>query len=391
MKVFVVDPSLFSPTYDAQFCEALGGLGLDVRLIGRRPRGHEEVEERDFTLVPHFYRITESLPGFLAPLARLGKGIEHAFDMYRLVALAEREKPDVIHVEWSVLPLIDRHFLAKLAKIAPMVLTVHNTVPFHGASSSRLMLKGHEDIFAPFDHFIPHTETIRRHLVGRGIDPERMTRLPHPVIRLPQPRAAAGGKGAGEKGSSGRQHILFFGNIKPYKGVDILVHAGLDLARTREDFHITIAGKPFMALDGLHREIEEAGAGAFFSVIPRYLSEQELADTIARSDIIVFPYREIDASGAFSCATQFGRPIIATDIGAFSEEPVREHVLRIPVENTPALRHALAGLLDDASERERLAGESRRLHEKMYGWERFAGDCLDIYRRLASAAPHRNR
>ncbi|MCB2012683.1 MAG: hypothetical protein KDF64_19190, partial [Geminicoccaceae bacterium] len=95
MKVFVVDPSLFSPTYDAQFCEALGGLGLDVRLIGRRPRGHEEVEERDFTLVPHFYRITESLPDFLAPLARLGKGIEHAFDMYRLVALAEREKPDV--------------------------------------------------------------------------------------------------------------------------------------------------------------------------------------------------------------------------------------------------------------------------------------------------------
>ncbi|MEZ5823360.1 MAG: glycosyltransferase family 4 protein [Geminicoccaceae bacterium] len=386
MKIFVIDPSLFSPTYDAQFCEALGGLGHDVRLIGRKPRAWEEVEERNFRLHPHFYRITESLPGFLAPLAKLGKGIEHAFDMHRLVTLAEREKPDVIHVEWSVLPLIDRHFFRKLAKIAPMVLTVHNTVPFHGASSSKLMLKGHEDIFAPFDHFVPHTETIRNHLLGRGIDEGRMTQLPHPVIRLPEPRVQTTGDSRG-----GPLHILFFGNIKPYKGVDILVHAGLDLARERDDFHITIAGKPFMPLDGLHREIEEAGAGPFFSIIPRYLSEQELADTIARSDIIVFPYREIDASGAFSCATQFGRPIVATDIGAFAEEPVRNHVLRIPVENTPALRHALAGLLEDAGERERLAGESRKLHERMYSWERFAGDCLDIYRRLASAAPHRAR
>ncbi|MEZ5838606.1 MAG: glycosyltransferase family 4 protein [Geminicoccaceae bacterium] len=385
MKVFVVDPSLFSPTYDAQFCEALGGLGLDVSLIGRKPRPYEEVEERGFSLVAHFYRITESLPGFLSPLAKFGKGAEHAVDMHRLVGLARRQAPDIIHVEWSVLPLIDRHFFAKLARIAPMVLTVHNTVPFHGAGSSRLMLRGHQEIFSAFDHFIPHTETIRRHLAECGIDDARMTQLPHPVIRLPEPRLPSSGRSG--KGCQ----ILFFGNIKPYKGVDILVHAGIDMAAGRDDFHITIAGKPFMPLGEIEAGIEAAGAGQMFTIIPRYLSEQELADTIAGSDIIVFPYREIDASGAFSCATQFARPIVATDIGAFGEEPVRDHVLRIPVENTPALRHALETLIGDENERKRLAGESRRLHGKMYSWERFAGDCRGVYDRLLAASPHRRR
>ena len=95
MKVFIVDPSLFSPTYDAQFCTALAGENIDVTLIGRLPRDYEEVDARHFKLDPLFYRVTERLPSALKPLARFGKGIEHALDMQRLVNKTRREKPDL--------------------------------------------------------------------------------------------------------------------------------------------------------------------------------------------------------------------------------------------------------------------------------------------------------
>ena len=121
-----------------------------------------------------------------------------------------------------------------------------------------------------------------------------MAFLPHPIIRLPSPKPSA------EPTANAPKQILFFGNIKHYKGVDILVQAGLQLAKKQKNFHITIAGKPFMELEDIYQQISQADAGELFTIIPRYLSEQELANTLSASDIIVFPYREIDASGAFS-------------------------------------------------------------------------------------------
>ncbi|MEZ5834982.1 MAG: hypothetical protein R3D03_04540 [Geminicoccaceae bacterium] len=73
-----------------------------------------------------------------------------------------------------------------------------------------------------------------------------------------------------------------------------------------------------MPLGEIEAGIEAAGAGRMFTIIPRYLSEQELADTIAGSDIIVFPIAR-SMPAARTCATQFARPIVATDIGAFGE------------------------------------------------------------------------
>jgi glycosyltransferase involved in cell wall biosynthesis len=100
--------------------------------------------------------------------------------------------------------------------------------------------------------------------------------------------------------------------------------------------------------------------------------------------VVVFPYREIDASGAFACASQFGKPILATDLGVFAEAPVRDHLRLVPPEDPGALAAALEGLIDDPAERDRWAGRSRDLQGVMYTWERFAEDCLGIYGRLGA-------
>ena len=58
--------------------------------------------------------------------------------MARLVAECEAQKPDVIHFQWLPVPLIDRRYLSQLRRIAPLVLTLHNTTSFHGSLAQRL-------------------------------------------------------------------------------------------------------------------------------------------------------------------------------------------------------------------------------------------------------------
>ena len=380
MKVFVVDQSLFGLLYDVQFSAALAAAGADATLVGRPLRSYEEVTSSGFRMLPLFYTFAERLPGRLKPIAKASKGFEHAQGMRALIDLAAREKPDVIHFQWIVLPVLDRVFLRRLGRLAPLVLTVHNSVPWHGTSTSALMRKGHDEVLRGFDHLIPHTETIREHLRSLGIPESRLSLMPHPAVRLPRvPEAAAQ---AAARGPGAPVEILMFGSLKPYKGVDVLARAGLRLATRRRDFRITITGKPFFDLSPLRAEIAAAGAADLVRIEDRHQSELELGTRLEESDIVAFPYREIDASGAFACASQFGKPIVATELGAFAEPPARDHLRLLPPEDPEALANVLEELIADPEARARLAERSRALQGLMYTWDRFARDCLDLYGRL---------
>jgi glycosyltransferase involved in cell wall biosynthesis len=131
--------------------------------------------------------------------------------------------------------------------------------------------------------------------------------------------------------------------------------------------------------------VAAAGAADRFSFQVRHQSELELSTLLEGSDVVVFPYREIDASGAFACASQFGKPIIATDLGVFAERPVRDHLRLVRPESPQALAAALEDLIGNPALRAALATRSAALQGMMYTWERFARDCLEIYGRLEAA------
>lgn len=380
MKVFVVDQSFFGLLYDVQFSAALAEAGADVTLVGRRLRPYEEMTSGGFRHLPLFYGFSERLPVQLKPLARVTKGFEHARGMSALVDLVRRDRPDIVHFEWIVLPFIDAKFLPRLAQLAPLVLTVHNSVPYHGASSSTLMLHGQEQALGAFHHFIPHTAGIRDYLRQQGIPDERIDLLPHPAVRLPRDPAAA--RRAAIRPVSAPVEILFFGSIKAYKGVDVLIRAVSELARRRRDFHVTISGKPFVDVSLLEVELTAAGASDLVTLEARHLSEVELGIRLETADIVVFPYREIDASGAFACASQFGKPILASDLGVFAEEPVRHHLKLVPPDDPIALAHALEELIADPLSRASWMQRSRELQKVTYSWDRFAADCMSLYARL---------
>lgn len=373
MKVLVVDPSLFTLPYDAAFCRALARAGAQVGLVGRPLRRNENLAPAEFSFRPLFYRASEALPH---PPAAL-KGLEHARGLAALARLIRRDRPDIVHLQWLAVPLLDRPFLAATGGVTRLVFTAHNSGSFHDARS-RLQALGLDGALRRFAAILAHTEKTRAWLEAQGVEPSRILLLPHPPLEL----AADGPAEPVPPAEPGVVTVLLWGAIKPYKGLDVLVRAVVHHLPAELPLRVVVAGRPFMDLAPLRAMIDAAPHRDRFRFDLGFLSEARLAAWIRAADIVVFPYRTVDGSGALAATARFGKPIVASAIGTFAEEPARGLLELVPSGDPAALAARLQALILDPERRRAAGANTRRLAQLLPSWDRFAAACLERYEQL---------
>ena len=162
--------------------------------------------------------------------------------------------------------------------------------------------------------------------------------LPHPPRR-----GNAAAAGAGRGGGAG---ALFFGLIRPYKGVDLLLEAFREI----EGAELWIVGRPFgVDMD----ELEEAAAAA-----PRPCASSPVRHrrrdpgAFRRADLVVLPHRDAEQSGVLYTALPFGKAILMSDVGGFPEVAAHGAGRTFAAKDAAALAGALEELLTDAAARE---------------------------------------
>lgn len=114
-----------------------------------------------------------------------------------------------------------------------------------------------------------------------------------------------------------RLELLFFGIVRPYKGLDVLVEA-MKLLED-EDVFLSVVGEWWGQSESLRRALEEAGPRRKMEVVDRFVSEQEAAEYFGRADVVVLPYKSSTGSGIAGLAYHYGKPVVATDVGGLSE------------------------------------------------------------------------
>lgn len=367
LRVALIDPSLFTPPYDAALAAGLRAIGHEVKLYGPATRAGGEH-------VPHFYRAAARAP---QRAARVVKGASHVFDMAALAARLARERPDVIHFQWAPLPAVDRWFLPRLRRIAPLVLTVHDSTPFNGNPSSRLQRLGAHSILARFDALIAHTGSAVARLQANGVANVRLHRIAHGLLGVQRDRA---------RSTSGATTIaaLVFGKVKPYKGIDVLIDAVGRLApAVRERLRIQVVGQAYMPTAPLLERAARLGVHARFDFDFRFVPDAEAEQLFERADVLLFPYRTIDASGVLMVALAAGRPVIASRIGNFAEllADGREALL-VPPDDPGALADALTRFVADAALRRSLAAGAAALRDSVPSWVEIARATEAVYRGL---------
>lgn len=374
MRVAMIDPSLFTPAYDRALATALAEGGHQVTLFSRRPRA-EDGSMGDVPLVEAFYRLAGSpMVAGLPQRLRLGvKGLEHVWSMARLIARLRRLAPDVIHFQWLALPLVDLRMLAGLRRIAPLVLTIHDTNPFNGDPSSRLQFRGFAESLAQFDRLVVHTSQGEARLLAQGVPADRLVRVPHGA-ELAQRHLA-------DDAMQGEISFVLFGKIKPYKGADLLIEAFARLPeRLRDQARLRIIGKPYMDLAPLHAAIGAHGLGERCTIEARYVAEAEIPAVFGPGRVAVFPYREIDSSGVLFQALACGRPVVASRIGSFAELlEGREAGLLTERDDIAGLAAAMARLIEDRGFAAQCGRGARALCAEAAGWDDVARRTAAVY------------
>jgi glycosyltransferase involved in cell wall biosynthesis len=142
-------------------------------------------------------------------------------------------------------------------------------------------------------------------------------------------------------GAEGRAVILFFGNVRRYKGLDDLI-AGFPAVRAQTPAVLVVAGKFFESVDDTRRQISDLELDADVKLFPGYVPDDEVAALFRASDLIVLPYRSGSQTGIAPLAAALGKPVVSTDAGGISEALPEARVA--PVDD-PA---GLAGVIVDS-------------------------------------------
>jgi glycosyltransferase involved in cell wall biosynthesis len=316
LRVLLVDPSLFTAPYDAALTQGLLGAGVTPTWAVRptRPADRDELPRAYSEAL--FYRWIDRQTLLPPRLRELGKGFAHAWGLVRLVKRALELRPDVVHFQWVVVPPLDSAAMLLLRLFYPLVLTVHDTVPYNGDRMTFLQRWGFDLPLRLADRIIVHTRGGRDALLRRGSPDHKLRVIAHGALSLgTEPSAAA------LSARDGRYCFVLFGELKSYKGLDVLVEAlPLMSPALRSRLRVVVAGRPRMPLEPIVARIEQLGLNDVVELRLRRQTEQEMADLFAEADCFLFPYRQIDASGVYFLVKGLQKWLIASSVGIFAEE-----------------------------------------------------------------------
>jgi glycosyltransferase involved in cell wall biosynthesis len=173
--------------------------------------------------------------------------------------------------------------------------------------------------------------------------------------------------------------LLFFGYIRPYKGLDTLL-ASWPGARARRPMTLVVAGECYE--DPRHYERLAAEAGEGVRLMQRYIPDEEVEALFKACDAVVLPYRSATQSGVTHVAYALGKPVITTDVGGLSETVIPgETGLVVPPGDTGALADAMVRFFEEDMG-PRMARGVEDVQDS-HSWEALAGETLALIDTLA--------
>lgn len=136
--------------------------------------------------------------------------------------------------------------------------------------------------------------------------------------------------------------LLFFGLVRPYKGLDVLLRALPAVPQAR----LTVAGEFWSPKEETEALIADLGIGDRVVLDDGYVASQDLPALFGRHDLVALPYRTVTGSGIIKVAYGFNRPILVSDIGTLAEEIKGGLGLSFPPEDPDALATAIRQATD---------------------------------------------
>jgi D-inositol-3-phosphate glycosyltransferase len=217
------------------------------------------------------------------------------------------------------------------------------------------------------DGFVTMSRSVLADLQRLGFGAKPALYRPHPLydnFGPAKPKAAA----LAALGLSPAFHyVLFFGFIRAYKGLDILLEALADARVATLPVKLLIAGEFYEDAAPYEAIIQKLGLESRLVRATDFIPNEQVANYFCAADMIMQPYKNATQSGVSQVAYHFGRPMLVTNVGGLAEL-IPAGVVGYVVPPTPL---AIADALVDfyANNREEAFAAGVRQEARKFSWE----------------------
>ncbi|MFZ2322548.1 MAG: glycosyltransferase family 4 protein [Ignavibacteriaceae bacterium] len=321
MKVTIIYP--VEPSYIYGLIDGLSKNDIEIDLIGSDRMKSIENKYPNVNLV--------NLRGSQDHSASAYKKFLRLFKFYvSLLFYVIRTDSKLIHLHWpNKYFVFDSTFLPVFYKIMgkKIVYTAHNIDQGMRDKKVKDRKKVYNFLYNTVDHIIVHNHFSFRVLKERfNIPDSKISIEKMGIIKAPSTGISSLQARNSLNLSLNKKIILFFGGINPYKGLDLLLQAFIQLAKEDDNYFLLIAGQPRdnVYFDNikvlLNQLLPKINCFANFGFVPY----EDVEKYFMAADCIAMPYRYIFQSAVHALSFSYGLPIIATDVGSFREEDIIE-------------------------------------------------------------------
>lgn len=292
-------------------------------------------------------------------------------------------KGEIVHAQWWAHPLAPIFcVILNTAKLRGkrIIITVHNVQPHE---KSRVNTFLNEVVLGLGDNFIVHSEKNKESLSRiYNIDQDKISVIPHGILT---PVAVKGiTRDTARKFLNiplNKKVLLFFGIIRDYKGLDILLKAMAQIVKENGDVILLIAGKPWEDWSKYQKIINENTLEGYIIKKLDFILPSEVEFYFSASDLVILPYKYFDSqSGVGALALPFGIPMVVSDVGSLPDFVRDERAIAKP-NNPHDLSEVITKVIGNNNLLEKLSNDSQELARE-YSWDRISKKTFIAYENL---------
>lgn len=297
---------------------------------------------------------------------------------FRAGAVAAKFQPDLIFFKYwmpffapayGVIARVAKRIARKRGLPLPKIVFLTDNVIPHEMRPGDMQLT--RFAFRAVDHFIVHSDAVERELL-KVAPLAKHTKLPHGIFEI---FGTAVSREDARRTLGIPQNspvILFFGYIRKYKGLDILLQAVPKLLEEMPELRVIVAGEFYGNEDEHNALIASLGIpDKNLLLATDYIPNDEVAKYFAAANVVVLPYRSATQSGIVPIAYQFDRPVIVTDVGGLRES-VEDGVSGLVASEATPEAIAAQVLRFFREQLEPSLAEGVRQQKKKYSWDTLA-------------------
>ena len=267
--------------------------------------------------------------------------------------------------------------LAKYNQHTKVICIADNIIPHEKRLGDKLLTSF---FIKSIDAFVVMSEQVKLDLRSLGFDKKTLL-LPHPLFdhfgtQLDQNKAKTE-----LHVPEDRPLLLFFGLIRPYKGLDLLIHAMSDERIRKTGAMLLVAGEFYENKEKYTQLVQELNVEGSVRFHDEFIPEDKIQFYFSAADVLVQPYKTATQSGVTPLAMHFNLPMIVTQAGGLKEMVVDGETGIITEINADSLANGIMRFLHKGKQAFVAPIELRKSH---YSWKGFMQSLLQDYKGLLS-------